>query len=93
MLHKIFGEKIKPDEAPKFLNFKNQISQIKSKVSDRVNLLKMLSFDKKMRLNEEILIKIYKCLVRSIIDYSCIFINSLSRKNLQELEIIHKTIA
>ena len=95
MLLKIYGENIESDEIPnflvikfdKFLNFKNQISEIKSKVSDRVNQLKILSYDKKMRLKEEIIIKIYKCLVGSI-DYSCIFINSLWRENLQELEII-----
>ena len=50
---KIYGENVNLDEAPKilginfdkFLNFKNQISKTKSKVSDIINLLKILSFD------------------------------------------------
>ena len=51
----------------------NQINHIKAKVVERQNLLKILSYDQHWKLNSEILVKMYKCLVRSIIEYSSIF--------------------
>ena len=70
------------------MNFKNQINHIKAKVVERQNLLKILSYDQHWKLNSEILVKMYKCLVRSIIEYSSIFITSISKSFIKKLESI-----
>jgi exonuclease III len=93
---KICGEKINSESAPKYLGvlfdkylcFKNQMAHIKEKTSERLNIIKILSYSSNMRLNTDTLIKIYKILVRSIIEYSCLLVNLISNTEMEALEAI-----
>jgi hypothetical protein len=93
---KIYNENVPIDDCPKFLGikfdkrltFKNQIESIQNKVIDRISILKILSYDRHMRLNEATLIKIYKILVRSVIDYSCLIVNNIAKTHIEALERI-----
>jgi hypothetical protein len=93
---KIYGVQVPIDDSPKFLGikfdkrltYKEQINHIKDKVSDRISILKILSYDKHMRVDEKILVNVYKILVRSVIDYSSLLINDMSKTHVKELETI-----
>ena len=75
---KIYNVRIPYDPHPKFLgiifdarlSFSKSNEYIKEKVRDRINILKILSYDKHWSLPETFLINLYKVLVRSIFDYS-----------------------
>ena len=60
---------------------------IRDKITDRQNLLKILSYDKNWRLSEEILIKMYKTLVRSVLDYACVTSVAASNVVLKDFEV------
>ena len=53
-----------------------------------MKLMKILSYDPTWRLPEKTLVKIYKSLIRSILDYSSFIINSISNSYRKTLEAI-----
>jgi hypothetical protein len=93
---KLHGEIIPEDVSPKFLGitfdqkmkFNTHIEKIKRKIVDRMNLLKILSFDKHWRLSVDILIKMYKVLVRSVIDYANVIAPVVSVSVMEDLEVL-----
>ena len=90
------GKMIPEEKAPKFLgikfdkflSFKNQVENIKNKAYSRMSILKIMSYDKHMRVNEKVLLRLYKSLIRSVIEYKSILVNSLSEKLINQLEVI-----
>jgi hypothetical protein len=76
----LYNQPIPGEDVPKFLgivfdkrlSFINHLDSIKKKTNDRLNLLKVLSYDANWRLNEKLLLSMYKVLVRSIIDYASV---------------------
>ena len=64
LLLKLYGTQIQYEEHPKFLgiifdrrlNFKSHSESMEEKINDRLNVLKILSFDESWRLNEKFLI-------------------------------------
>jgi hypothetical protein len=93
----LYGEKIPKDQSPKFLglrfdsylNFKNQMAYINQRTNERINILKILSYKRQWKLNENTLLTIYKSLVRSVLDYSCFIFSSLNetfKKKLQSIQ-------
>jgi hypothetical protein len=69
----------------KYLSFNKQIEAIKSKVENRLNILKHLAH-KSWKLSKITLINIYKSLIRSILDYSNFIVPMLSEENKRKLE-------
>ena len=57
-----------------------------------MNIIKILSFDKFWRLSPEILLNIYKSLIRSILDYSSFIIDSISQSFIKKLEAIQNNV-
>ena len=51
-----------------YLNDSAQIEKIKEKTKPRLNILKILSYKKRLRIKEITLVQIYKSLIRSIFD-------------------------
>ena len=72
----------------KFLSYKNQVENIKNKAYRRMSILKKMSNDKHMRVNEKVLLRLYKSLIRSVIEYISILVNSLPEKLINQLEVI-----
>ena len=70
------------------MNFCNQVDHIIEKTSDRINLLKSLSFNKTWSLPNHILVQLYKSLLRSVIEYSSFMIVSLNKNLLRKLEVL-----
>ena len=93
---RIYNEPIPFDVKPKFLgivfdarlSFKEHNALIKEKVRDRINILKILSFDKHWALPEKFLVNIYKVLVRSVMDYSSIVTTAANKKVIRDLEVL-----
>ena len=93
---KIYGVRIPYESNPKFLgivfdarmSFEAHIELIKSKVKDRINVLKVLSYDKHWSLPEKFLINIYKVLVRSVMDYSSVVAMAGNKACLKDMEIL-----
>ena len=91
----LYGKKIPIDNNPtflgmtfdKYLSFKNQISFLINSCNDRLDIIKVLSH-KSWNINSETLIKLYKSLVRSIIDYSIFIFNRISVKNKMKLQTL-----
>ena len=54
------------------LSFDAHLISLKEKIRDRINILKILSWDKNWRLKIHFLLNVYKVLVRSLLDYSSI---------------------
>ena len=73
------------------MNGTSQVNEIKNKVKNRLNLLRILSFKKHWQRNERTLINIYKSLVRSITDYSANLSSFISNSTTEQLERIQNT--
>ena len=90
---KLFGKELKKDDNPKLLgivfdktlSFGAQVKAIKEKVSNRINIIKILSH-RSWFIDKKTLTNLYLSLVRSVIDYSFVVISRLSTKNLKSLE-------
>jgi len=93
---KLYGEKIPVDKEPKLLgmkfdrrlNFGAQASALKTKAAERLNILKILSYDRNRRLDYGTLIKIYKSLVLSILDYTAFMFGTISSSYMNTLEAV-----
>jgi hypothetical protein len=75
---------IKIDES---LKFASHINKIEASCLNRVNILKILSH-KSWKLNSITLVNIYKSLIRSIMEYSCILVPMIKNELLNKLTII-----
>jgi hypothetical protein len=92
---KLYQVAIPEDQSPKFLgivfdrrlNFSGHFS-LDAKIRDRMNLLKILAYDKNWKLNRDLLIKIYKTLIRSVLDYACVSLAALTVDLRKSFEII-----
>ena len=90
----LYGHQIPYEKTPKFLgiifdsklSFEAHFQHIKKKVGDRINLLKILSYDRTWRLDEKLLVKIYKSLVCSVLDYASVCTGAM--KDCKVLEIL-----
>jgi hypothetical protein len=96
MTLRLYGDEIPEDLNPKFLgivfdrrlNFSNHLNSLDAKIRDRMNLLKILAYDKNWRLNRHLLVKIYKVLIRSVLDYACVSLAGLTSDLRKSFEII-----
>ena len=70
------------------LNFVAQVQALKTKAAERLNILKILSYDRNWRLDYGTLIKIYKSLVLSILDYTSFLFGTISKSYMDTLEAI-----
>ena len=92
----LYNTQIPFERNPKFLgiifdrrlNFKTHYEAMDKKLFDRINLLKILSYDDNWKLGEHILIRIYKYLVRSVIYYTCVTTFAQSNEVTKRFEII-----
>ena len=92
----IYGESVPYENNPKFLGitfdrnmtFKKHFENLEKKIQDRLNILKILSYDKNWRLEESLLIKMYKVLVRSVLDYASVIYAACNKKVNEDFEII-----
>ena len=93
---KLYDILIPKEATPKFLgiifdrrmNFETQIQNIKNKASERISILKILSFDKFWCLNKNLLVKLNKSLIRSVLEYSSILIGSISPSFIKKLDAV-----
>ena len=77
---RLYNEKIPVDKNPKFLGivfdrrltFDKHFELVDRKLIDRLSILKILSYDKNWRLDINTLVRVYKSLVRSVLDYACV---------------------
>ena len=92
----IYGQKINYDHNPKFLGitfdsrlgFEKHFEKVKDKVKERINVLKVLSYDKSWSLNVKFLLSIYKVLIRSVMDYANVITAACNEKVVKELEVL-----
>jgi hypothetical protein len=78
--------------------WKKHIQAMKEKISDRLNILKILSYKRKWRVKETYLVTIIKLLIRSIMDYASFMttficpmaIETLKRFQTNALRIIYR---
>jgi len=69
------------------LNFNSQVTEIRKKCNDRLNIIKILS-NKNWKLNASVLGSIYKSLIGSIIDYSFMCLHVVSNQDMTRLQAI-----
>jgi hypothetical protein len=89
------NERIPYKEDPKFLgivfdrrlNFERHFEQLGEKIKDRLNILKIVSYDKCWRLKSDTLINMFKVLLRSVLDYSSVISAACSKKTKESLEV------
>ena len=92
----LYGIPIPKEANPKFLgvkfdrrlNFGKQVALIKAKAGERISILKILSNDIFWRLDENILLKLYKSLIRSVLEYSSFIVKTISDSFLRKLEAV-----
>ena len=92
----LYGIPIPKEANPKFLgvkfdrrlNFGEQVALIKAKAGERISILKILSNDIFWRLDENILLKLYKSLIRSVLEYSSFIVKTISDSFLKKLEAV-----
>ena len=93
---RLYGELIPKDNNPKFLGivfdrrlrFEKHIANIKKKSAERLNIIKILAFNEEWKLNDQILLRIYKSLTRSIMEYSSFIYPCLKQTEKKALEVI-----
>jgi hypothetical protein len=92
----LYGIPIPSEKNPKFLglvldrrlNFDGHYQAINKKIIERINILKILSFDPNWRLSPPILVRIYKSLIRSVMDYASVISIACNKEVVKALEII-----
>ena len=93
---RLYNVNIPIEKFPKFLgilfdrrlSFREHCLNVDNKIFDRMNILKILSFDKNWRLDEKTLIRMYKSIVRSVIDYACVTSQAFNCDSKKDYEII-----
>jgi len=91
----LFKEKIDKTEVTTFLglrfdpklNFHHQIKYLIDSCNKRLNIIKILS-NKDWKIDSNILLQIYKLLIRSLLEYSSIIYTSLNKENKTKLQVI-----
>ena len=91
----LFKEKIDKTEVTTFLglrfdpklNFHHQIKYLIDSCNKRLNIIKILS-NKDWKIDTQILLQIYKLLIRSLLEYSSIIYTSLNKENKTKLQVI-----
>ena len=72
------------------LNFTSHIKYLRSKCLKALNIIKVLSHSK-WGSDSKTLLKLFRSLVRSKLDYGCIVYGSASKTELEKLNIIHRS--
>ena len=72
------------------LNFKAHIKYLKNKCLKALNIIKVLSHSK-WGSDSKTLLKLFRSLVRSKLDYGCIVYGSANKKELEKLDIAHRS--
>ena len=93
---KVYGQRIAHEKNPKFLcitfdtrlSFECHLEKIKEKVHDRINIIKVLSYDKNWSLPTKFLLSIYKVLIRSVMDYANVVTAACNEKVVRDLEVL-----
>jgi exonuclease III len=93
---RIYDQRISCEANPKFLgitfdtrlSFVAHFEKIKEKVNDRLNILKVLSYDKGWSLKTNFLLSIYKVLIRSVMDYANVVTAACSEAVINDLEVL-----
>lgn len=70
------------------MDIENHFGKVKAKVKERINVLKVLSYDKSWSLNIKFLLSIYKVLIRSVMDYANVITAACNDKIVKELEVL-----
>jgi len=91
---KINGESVKVENKAKFLgiifdsqlNLNSHVSYIVDKCQKRLNLLRAISGNK-WGANKKTLLMIYRSLIRSILDYGAVALDSMSESNKNKLDV------
>lgn len=95
----IYNQKISYDLNPKFLgiifdprmNFESHMEMVKSKIFDRINVLKVLAYDRNWSLKTNYLVNVYKVLVRSVMDYANVISGACDKQVIKDFEILQNT--
>ena len=93
---KLYDIQIPAESNPKFLGvyfdrkltFSFHFDMIQKKLSDRLNILKILSYDKNWALKPGILVQVYKSLVRSVLDYASVTSIACNVNVLNDYEVV-----
>ena len=96
----LHGVQIPYDPSPKFLgivfddrlSFDKHLEHLDNKILDRINILKILSYDKNWHLSTTILVRTYKVLLRSVLDYACVTTVACLEKVLNDFETIQNNV-
>jgi hypothetical protein len=96
---RIYNETIPFDVSPKFLGivfdqrlkFDQHLKSVIKKVNDRLNILKVLSYDSYWCLDEKTLVRIYMALIRSVLDYCCVISGAGSKEVFDKFEVIQNS--
>ena len=70
------------------LNFKAHIKYLKQKCQNSLNIIKILSHTD-WGAGKKVLLKLYRALVRSKLDYGCIIYRNASETDLKTLDVVH----
>ena len=97
---KLYGVQIQYGPSPKFigivfdsrLSFGKHLEHLDEKILDRINILKILSYDKNWHLSTTILVRTYKVLLRSVLDYACVTTVACLEKVLNDFETIQNNV-
>ena len=84
---RLYGELIPKDNNPKFLGIDFD-RRLKNQSAERLNIIKILAFNEEWKLNDQILLRIYKSLTRSIMEYSSFIYPCLKQTEKKALEVI-----
>ena len=69
-------------------SFDAHLLSLKEKIRDRINILRILTWDKNWRLKIHFLLNFYKVLVRSLLDYSSIISAAYTNDVTKALEVM-----
>lgn len=89
----LFGKPIPMDDNPRYLGvkldrkltLKQHVEYIQKRAFRRLNIIKYLS-NRKWHMNKEVLLSIYKVMVRSVIEYAPSILVSVSNSNIKPLQ-------
>ena len=93
---KLYEIQIPAEANPKFLGvyfdkrltFAFHFEMVQKKLNDRLNILKILSYDRNWALKPGILVQVYKSLVRSVLDYASVTSIACNVNVINDYEIV-----